>query len=104
MPGRAECRARLHGNGQLQRPGQPRFRRAFAVAAVLAGLSGCDLAPAYDPPQYVLPANWRGQGPTVASPGDTLQRGPWWERFGDPLLNRAVEPLPAAERQRPDVA
>lgn len=88
-------RARLHGNGQPQRPGhragQPRFRRAFAVAAVLAGLSGCDLAPAYDPPQYVLPANWRGQEPAVASPGD-------------PLLNRAIGPLPAAERQRPNVA
>lgn len=82
MPDRWMPRPRMYGNGQPQRPGhragQPRPRRAFAVAAVLAGLSGCDLAPAYDPPQHVLPANWRGQGPfTVASPGDTLQRGPW---------------------------
>ncbi len=65
------------------------MRRAFVIAALLVGLSGCDLAPAYDPPHYVLPASWRGQGPfAVASPSDTLPRGPWWEQFGDPLLNR----------------
>ena len=79
-------------SARMRKTGQPRrlrLGRAFAIAAVLTGLGGCDLAPAYKPPHYVLPADWRGQGPfTVARPRDTLPRGPWWERFGDPLLNQ----------------
>ncbi|MDB5397204.1 MAG: hypothetical protein JWM91_4710 [Rhodospirillales bacterium] len=60
------------------------------------GLSGCDLAPSYDPPQYLLPADWRGQGLfSVATPSDdVLSRGPWWELFGDPLLNQLERQLP----------
>jgi outer membrane protein, multidrug efflux system len=60
------------------------------------GLGGCALAPRYAPPRYALPASWRGERPFgVASPSDTLPRGPWWERFQDPLLNR-LEPQVAA--------
>ena len=74
--------------------------RAPALAAVLlcalTGLCGCDLAPRYDPPRYVLPADWRGSGPfTLATPRDALPRGPWWERFGDPLLNQLEAQLVA---------
>jgi multidrug efflux system outer membrane protein len=68
---------------------RPRLYHAASLATLLIGLGGCDLAPRYDPPHYVLPADWRGQRPfTVATPRDTLPRGPWWEQFNDPLLNQ----------------
>nr|WP_321986344.1 efflux transporter outer membrane subunit [uncultured Lichenicoccus sp.] len=54
----------------------------------LAALAGCDLAPAYQPPHPILPASYRGSGPfTVAHPLDFLPRGPWWQGFGDPVLD-----------------
>ena len=74
----------------------------MVAAVVLAGLAGCSLAPPYEPPHYVLPAEWRGQRPFgVANPSDTLPRGPWWEQFGDPLLNQLEQQL---EAQNPTLA
>lgn len=68
--------------------------RVLAIGAVIAGLGGCDLAPLYSPPKYVLPASWRGQEPfTRAAPRDTLPRGPWWEMFGDTQLNQLEQQL-----------
>jgi outer membrane protein, multidrug efflux system len=66
------------------------------VLAALFGLCGCDLAPAYRPPHYVLPASYQGSPPfKVAHPLDTLPRGPWWERFNDPRLNQLEQQLTA---------
>jgi multidrug efflux system outer membrane protein len=73
-----------------------RPRPAVALIVTLAWLAGCDLAPFYDPPHYVLPDNWRGQRPfTVAYPSDELPRGPWWKLFRDPLLNQLEQQLAA---------
>jgi NodT family efflux transporter outer membrane factor (OMF) lipoprotein len=70
--------------------------------AALIGLSACDLTPDYTPPQYVLPADYKGSGPfTVAQPRDNLPAGPWWEGFGDPLLNQLEQQLAA---ENPDLA
>ena len=75
---------------------RPRWPAAFAAFGALVCYTGCDLAPTYDPPHYVLPDNWRGQGPfTLANPRDALPRGPWWELFGDPLLNQLEQQLVA---------
>jgi multidrug efflux system outer membrane protein len=87
-------------------PASPRvwlqLRPACAIIGMLAYLGGCDVAPPYDPPHYVLPDNWRGQGPfTLAAPRDTLPRGPWWEIFGDPLLNQFEQQL---AEQNPNLA
>jgi multidrug efflux system outer membrane protein len=72
------------------------------VAIILCGLGGCSLAPRYAPPRYAVPAQWRGEPPFgVAIPSDTLPRGPWWERFRDPLLNRLEQQLTA---QNPNLA
>ncbi|MGO8915225.1 MAG: efflux transporter outer membrane subunit [Stellaceae bacterium] len=77
-------------------------RPAYLALATLFGLCGCDLAPAYAPPHYVLPADYKGSGPfTIAHPRDTLPRGPWWERFGDALLNQLERQLAA---DNPDLA
>ncbi|HYZ62259.1 MAG TPA: TolC family protein, partial [Acetobacteraceae bacterium] len=77
-------------------------RPTWLAFAALIGLCSCDLAPDYAPPQYVVPADYKGSGPfKVARPRDTLARGPWWERFGDPLLNQLEEQLAA---ENPDLA
>jgi outer membrane protein, multidrug efflux system len=73
-------------------------RRATALissAVCAALLSGCDLAPVYDPPQFILPASYQGSGPfTVANPDEALSpRGDWWTLFGDPELNQLEEEL-----------
>jgi len=59
-----------------------------AAAAATALLSGCALTPAYDVPSTPQPAAFKeAQGWQPAAPADALERGPWWELFGDPLLN-----------------
>ena len=68
--------------------------RAGRVLPVLSLLlpalaGGCDLAPRIPPEQFVLPPDYQGSGPfALARPADALPRGPWWEAFGDPLLDR----------------
>jgi multidrug efflux system outer membrane protein len=65
---------------------------AVAVAGILAG---CNLAPIYDPPHYLLPDSYQGSGAfRVAQPQDALSpRGDWWTLFGDEQLNRLEEQL-----------
>ncbi|MDE3225100.1 MAG: efflux transporter outer membrane subunit [Nitrospirota bacterium] len=84
-----------------------RVRRTVPSSAVLLALtvSGCstdwlphaDLAPAYQPPEYVVPASWRGASPFVeAKPSDGELRGDWWTLFNDPILNKLEEQAMAA--------
>jgi outer membrane protein, multidrug efflux system len=66
------------------------------IASLGAGLlSGCDLAPVYDPPHFLLPDSYQGSGPfRVAHPEDVLSpRGDWWTLLGDPQLNQLEEQL-----------
>ena len=75
---------------------RPALKLACPLLAALSALCGCDLAPAYRPPQYVLPASYQGSPPfKVAHPLDTLPRGPWWEQFNDPRLNQLEQQLTA---------
>ena len=81
----------------------PRHRTiALAVLAVLAALAtgGCAVGPAYKLPETPSPAAFKevatdaekaAAGWTVAAPADTLERGPWWQLFGDPLLNQLAD-------------
>ena len=69
------------------------------IAAIGVGLlSGCDLAPVYEPPQFILPASYQGSGPfRVANPDEELSpRGDWWTLFGDEQLNQLEEQLQRA--------
>ena len=64
-----------------------RFTFALVPALALA-LAACSLTPAYHAPEVETPAAFKeGQGAwVVAVPADTLEKGPWWELFGDPDL------------------
>jgi multidrug efflux system outer membrane protein len=70
-------------------------RAALITWLGVAVLPGCDLAPVYDPPHYVLPESYQGSGPfTVANPQDALSpRGDWWTMLGDAQLNEYEEQL-----------
>jgi NodT family efflux transporter outer membrane factor (OMF) lipoprotein len=80
--------------------------RAWCSGVVLLGLSvsACsdwlphvDLAPSYQPPQYVVPASWHGASPFVeANPSDGELRPNWWTLYNDSLLNRLEEQAMAA--------
>jgi multidrug efflux system outer membrane protein len=61
----------------------------------LAVLSGCNLAPVYDPPHLLLPESYQGSGPfRVAHPEDVLSpRGDWWTLLGDAQLNQLEDQL-----------
>lgn len=65
------------------------YSAACLIPALL--LSGClNLSPRYAPApiadmpplQYKEEKGWK-----TATPGESLERGPWWEMFGDPALN-----------------
>jgi NodT family efflux transporter outer membrane factor (OMF) lipoprotein len=72
----------------------------WLAAGSVALLGGCDLAPTYHPPAMdmpqafkeeasVSPVIYKNAGPwQPAQPADTTARGPWWEAYGDPDLNR----------------
>ena len=66
-------------------------------------LSGCNLAPVYDPPHYLLPDSYQGSGAfRVAQPQDALSpRGDWWTLFGDEQLNQLEDQL---GRENPTLA
>ena len=62
---------------------------ALTVSACSDWLPHVDLAPAYQPAQFVVPASWHGASPFIeAKPSDGELRPDWWELFNDPVLNK----------------
>jgi NodT family efflux transporter outer membrane factor (OMF) lipoprotein len=67
-------------------PARPWHLPALALAACLA--AGCAVGPAYQRPTAPESSAFKeAQGWAPAAPADTLERGPWWTLFGDPVLN-----------------
>ena len=52
-------------------------------------LSGCSFAPKYERPPMNVPTSYKESGKWLrAQPSSaTLDRGPWWSMYGDPVLN-----------------
>jgi NodT family efflux transporter outer membrane factor (OMF) lipoprotein len=68
--------------------------RTLVGAVVLSLLSACAaVGPTYQRPSVDTPVAFKeGQGAWVAAaPADALERGPWWQLFGDPVLNGLAE-------------
>jgi NodT family efflux transporter outer membrane factor (OMF) lipoprotein len=69
-------------------------RRALVGALLLAG---CAAGPDYHRPAVDMPVSWTVEAPfRVGAPSDTLTKGPWWKRFGDPTLDALEEQALAA--------
>ncbi|MBO1326715.1 efflux transporter outer membrane subunit [Acetobacter sp. TBRC 12305] len=72
------------------RPSLWRLPRLWPALTLLGlfSLSACDLAPAYQPPHYIVPASWHGEGLFHdAAPQSVALRSDWWTQFGDTQLN-----------------
>ncbi len=72
------------------------WRSGFLL--VILNLSACgwfpaaNLAPTYEPPQYVVPDSWHGSSPFVeAKPADGELRPDWWKLYDDPVLDKLIE-------------
>jgi efflux transporter, outer membrane factor (OMF) lipoprotein, NodT family len=69
----------------------------LSLAACSDLFPAADLAPTYQPPEYVVPATWHGASPFVeANPSDTELRPDWWQLFDDPVLTTLIEQAMAA--------
>mgnify|MGYP003343240438 CR=1 FL=1 len=67
------------------------FRTGLLFAAAGA-LSACMVAPRYSKPPVTTPAAYKEAGDwKIAQPSDAVNRGPWWEIFGDAQLNALVQ-------------
>ncbi|MGA6826314.1 efflux transporter outer membrane subunit [Nitrospira sp. NS4] len=70
---------------------------ALSVSACSDWLPHVDLAPPYQPAEFVVPASWHGASPFMeAKPSDDALRPDWWTLYDDPLLNRLEEQAMAA--------
>ncbi len=62
--------------------------RITSVIALSAGLAACAVGPNYVRPSApISPTFKEAEGWAPAAPADSLERGPWWTLFGDPVLN-----------------
>jgi NodT family efflux transporter outer membrane factor (OMF) lipoprotein len=71
------------------------FLPTLMALAAAASLSACAVGPSYERPTVDAPSAWKeapaAEGWLPAAPADALERGPWWQLFGDAGLNTLVE-------------
>jgi len=79
----------------------------LTVLALALGLGGCAIGPAYERPAALpagpVPESYKGvnaplPGWAPAAPADALERGPWWQLFNDPELDRLSSQVEAANQ------
>jgi NodT family efflux transporter outer membrane factor (OMF) lipoprotein len=69
--------------------------RSLGAVGLAVALAGCSLAPPYERPVTPAPASFK-ESPAAeatwfpAAPADELDRGAWWQLFGDPALSSLV--------------
>ncbi|MFK8330589.1 efflux transporter outer membrane subunit [Pseudomonas sp. BJa5] len=89
----------LLSNRLLQQLPGTRGSRLLASSLCLALLTACTLSPDYQRPDSPTPAQFKhAAGWTQANPSDALERGAWWELYGDARLNSLVEQLNAGNQ------
>lgn len=68
-----------------------RLRTPALAASLIVSLAGCSLAPTYERPAMDMPAHWQTEAPwRAAQPADAAPKGPWWQRFNDPQLDKLI--------------
>jgi NodT family efflux transporter outer membrane factor (OMF) lipoprotein len=74
---------------------------AAALAALLSLATGCMVGPNYRRPPAAAPGAFKEPPPAdwqMAQPRDQIQRGKWWEIFGDPQLGALEEQVAVANQ------
>ncbi len=101
MTGNPDCYRFV--NGQTMTHTRPTWLWRSSCLLVILTLSACswfpavNLAPKYEPPQYVVPDSWHGSSPFVeAKPADGALRPDWWKLYNDPVLEKLIEQAMAA--------
>ncbi len=63
--------------------------KTWVILFGMIALSGCSFAPEYQRPPMYIPNSYKETGKWLhAKPSSAaLDRGPWWEMYGDPVLN-----------------
>ncbi|HVR52233.1 MAG TPA: RND transporter, partial [Pseudorhodoferax sp.] len=69
--------------------------RRSVLLALPVLLAGCAVGPRYERPDTAFAAAFKeapaAEGWVPAQPGDALERGDWWTRFGDAQLDALAE-------------
>ena len=67
----------------------PRVSPVWAAALLALALGGCAVGPNYQRPTAPDVSSFKeAKGWVPAAPADALDRGPWWQLFGDPVLDQ----------------
>lgn len=67
----------------------PRVSPVWAAALLALTLGGCAVGPVYQRPTVPEVSQFKeAEGWVPAAPADALERGPWWQLFGDPVLDQ----------------
>ena len=73
----------------LNTPFIPRVSPVWAAAFLALALGGCAIGPIYQHPTAPDVSSFKeAKGWIPAAPADALERGPWWQLFGDPVLDQ----------------
>ncbi|MGV8805361.1 MAG: efflux transporter outer membrane subunit [Polaromonas sp.] len=65
-----------------------RVSPVWAAALLALALGGCAVGPTYQRPAAPDVSSFKeAEGWAPAAPADALERGPWWQLFGDPVLD-----------------
>ncbi|MBN8751085.1 Outer membrane protein OprM [Xylophilus ampelinus] len=84
-------RYRIHSCSRLSGGRSRHFLLGSTVLAAVLALGGCAVGPRYERPVAATATAFKeapaAEGWVPAQPGDALDRGEWWTRFGDPQLD-----------------
>ncbi len=80
--------------------------RSIILTLLTLLVAGCAVGPAYHRPPVTVPAAFKEQPPVpslpgiwkLAQPSDDQARTPWWEVYGDPILNQLEAEARAANQ------
>ena len=73
--------------------------RSVAPLALVVLVAACSVGPDYRKPEVPVATTFKEAGDwKVAEPRDDLARGPWWERYGDPVLSQLELDVTAANQ------
>jgi multidrug efflux system outer membrane protein len=73
--------------------------RLGVLLALLTAMTGCTLGPDYQRPEVTMPTKYREAAPwKEANPADALDKGDWWQVYGDPVLDGLQQQALAANQ------